>query len=275
MHQAHPSSREVTLNHSRLAAAIVALAVCAIPVRVDAAAAALHGSMASMQRQHEVAVMSRFGFMETPADVQQHIESGDLVQVPGGADYSLSNVSFPYAVAEVLLFIERLSAEYHAATGEQLVVTSLTRPLSLQPANAHDLSVHPAGMAVDLRVPSRASARTWLQNALLDLERVAVLDVTREHTPPHYHVAVYPAEYRAYVDSIESARAMEVAQSIDTLMITANATEPESLVTSDDAARSSASSTEPAREVPTKAPLLIGSMLASIGAVAARRRSNP
>jgi hypothetical protein len=55
-------------------------------------------------------------------------------------------------------------------------------------------------MAVDFRVPATAKERAWLENALLGLENARVLDVTREKYPPHYHVAVFPAEYLAYAE---------------------------------------------------------------------------
>jgi hypothetical protein len=31
-----------------------------------------------------------------------------------------------------------------------------------------------------------------------------VLDVTREHHPSHYHVAVFPREYERYVAALEA-----------------------------------------------------------------------
>ena len=135
------------------------------------------------------------------------VADGALEPVLGNPDYVvLSSVGHKVARPEVRLLIERLAAQYHAATGDPLVVTSLVRPLDEQPANAHRLSVHPAGIAVDLRVPSRADSRQWLERTLLTLEREGVLDVTREKRPPHYHVAVFPAAYRAYVDRLEAAR---------------------------------------------------------------------
>jgi hypothetical protein len=68
-----------------------------------------------------------------------------------------------------------------------------------QPANAHALSVHPAGMAVDLRVSQQEACRAWLESKLLGLEEQRVLNGIREFRPPHYHVAVFPAQYTAYV----------------------------------------------------------------------------
>ena len=157
-----------------------------------------------MAAQHEAAVEDSLTFIKRPAQLELQLRSGELEPVEGNADYSLSGVSFPYAVPEVKLFVERLAAQYRAANNEALVVTSLTRPSTLQPRNAHQLSVHPAGMAVDFRVPDKASERAWLERTLLGLENSGVLDVTRERFPPHYHVAVFPTAYREWVAGREA-----------------------------------------------------------------------
>lgn len=163
-----------------------------------------------MREQHKIAVEEDLTFLRNSAQVQTLVDSGQLVTVEGNEDFSMSGVSFPYARPEVKLFIERLAAQHRRETGGQLVVTSLTRPTALQPRNAHDLSVHPAGMAVDFRVPATPESRAWLELALLGLENAQVLDVTRERNPPHYHIAVYPAEYLAYVkDRDRNAMATE------------------------------------------------------------------
>jgi nucleoid-associated protein YgaU len=102
----------------------------------------------------------------------------------------------------VKIFVGRLAAQYLAACGEPLIVTSLTRPTSLQPANASPRSVHPTGMAVDFRAPATPACRRWLESTLLALERRRVLDATLERAPLHFHVAVFPSEYLAYVASL-------------------------------------------------------------------------
>lgn len=114
------------------------------------------------------------------------------------------DVSYPYAVAETRLFLDRLSQQYHAACGDRLTVTSLLRPVNNQPANAVALSVHPSGMAVDLRIPPKGKCRSWLENTLLSLEKERVLDVTRERHPAHYHVAVYAKQYETRVAALEA-----------------------------------------------------------------------
>jgi LysM repeat protein len=163
----------------------------------------LRGSSASLDRQNEAARAHDFTYLRTPDHVRRFVDLGILVRIPGDANYEvLRSVSFPYARPQIKLFLERLSAQYHAQCGEKLVVTSLTRPMSNQPANASTRSVHPTGMAIDLRVPQNAKCRSWLETTLLTLERQKVLEAIRENRPPHYHVAVFPEPYERYVGSL-------------------------------------------------------------------------
>ena len=159
-------------------------------------AQSLDGSLAAMERQRTAAVAARVPFHEDVTSVYRAIVDGDLVRVVNTADYRLHMVSFPYARPEAALLLEHLAEGYRGACGRQLVVTSLTRPRSEQPRNASRRSVHPAGLAIDLRRSDRRSCRQWLERALLDLERDGLVEATREHWPPHYHVAVLPSAVR-------------------------------------------------------------------------------
>ena len=188
------------------------LAAALLPHDVAAKSKSLRGSRASMQRQNEVARKSDYSFLRTPTQVKKFVEEGRLVELSGNEDYRVEDASYPFGRPEVKLFVERLSSEYRATCGEQLVVTSVTRPTSRQPRNAHPLSVHPAGMAVDLRISSSDSCVTWLENTLLELEGEDLLDVTREHHPPHLHVAVFPKAYRAHVEQVLAAEAEAAAE---------------------------------------------------------------
>lgn len=176
-------------------------AICMV-LALPAHAQTLRGSPAAVALQYRVAHDHNFTFLRTSAQLRRFVDQGYLVRVPGNANYALARVSHPYARPEVKVFIERLSAQYRAACGEQLVVTSLTRPRNGQPANASSRSVHPTGMAIDLRVSQQASCRRWLESTLLSLERQGVLSATRERRPPHYHVSVFPRQYAQYVRSL-------------------------------------------------------------------------
>ena len=218
-----------------LLAGSAALALSAT-IPVSAHAGTLRGSSSSMKQQHEIAVDEDLTFSRKASQIKHLVDSGGLVAVEGNQDFSLSRVSFPYARPEILLFIQHLAARYHADNGEKLIVTSLVRPTDLQPRNAHKLSVHPAGMAVDFRIPSTASERSWLEKALLGLENAGVLDVTREHNPPHYHVAVFPAEYVAYAAEHEKDEAATKPLDLSTIqVIPVPAAAPERAALSSDA----------------------------------------
>ena len=168
------------------------------------AAAQLKGSESSVTRQYRVATSNGYSFLRNSAQVREFVREDRLERVRSNRDILLENVSFPFARPAVKLFVERLGAQYRAATGERLVITSLTRPKSRQPRNASELSVHPAGMAVDLRIPRSVANRRWLERTLLSMEFSDVLDVTRERKPAHYHIAVFPRAYTKYIAQLES-----------------------------------------------------------------------
>ena len=164
-------------------------------------AQSLRGSAASLDVQTDQAARHDLPYLSGTAQLRRFVDAGLLVPVDGNRDYALKDVSFPFARPEVKLFIERLSQQYRRACGERLVVTSLTRPQSDQPGNASDRSVHPTGMALDLR-RQQGTCRHWLEQTLLYLEHQGVLEATVERSPPHYHIAVFPSQYAAYVDRL-------------------------------------------------------------------------
>jgi uncharacterized protein DUF5715/LysM domain-containing protein len=164
----------------------------------------LRGSTASMDRQVRMASRHDYTYIETPDRVDFFANRGWLVPIRGNRNFSLHAVSFPYARPAVQTFIERLSDQYRRACGEQLVVTSLTRPQNRQPRNASDRTVHPTGMAVDLRYSWDRNCRKWLETVLMSLERQGVLEATLERNPRHYHVALFPDLYASYVEALIS-----------------------------------------------------------------------
>lgn len=178
----------------------VAIATLWAPLVVPARAGSLRGTTGSLNRQNVQARDHDFTFLRTKSQVQRFVQNGWLVPVRSNHVYRLKGVSFPYSRPEVKLFIERLGEQFSAACGEELVVTSLTRPRNYQPRNASPRSVHPTGMALDLRRPSNRGCRAWLENVLLSLEEQGVLEATYERRPPHYHVAVFPEPYTRYVE---------------------------------------------------------------------------
>ncbi len=182
---------------------LLALGVTASP----AVGQSLRGSTPSLDRQNSVARQHDFTFLNSTSHARSFVEAGYLVRVGSTADYTVKRGVLPYTRPAVATFMQRLGSQYKAACGEKLVVTSLTRPKSRQPRNASPRSVHPTGMALDLRRSSRASCRSWLEGVLLHLEGKGVLEATYERRPPHYHVALFPTQYETYVASLSKAPA--------------------------------------------------------------------
>ena len=164
-----------------------------------ASAQSLRGSGASVERMYRYAVQDRLTFYETAAGVKRAVSRGDLVALRGSGAFEVHRVNFPYVRPATKTFVDRLAEQYERVCGEPLVVTSGVRPESRQPRNSSDLSVHPTGMAVDLRRPD-GKCLTWLRRTLLDLETDGVIEATEEHRPAHFHVAVFAEEYVRYVE---------------------------------------------------------------------------
>jgi nucleoid-associated protein YgaU len=159
----------------------------------------LRGSPESVDRIHRQALTHGLDFYPSAAAIRQAHERGTLVRLEPNADFQLADVSYPYVLPEARTFVLRLAGQYRAACGEKLVVTSATRPTSMRLANSVDKSVHPTGMAIDLRKPTNSRCLTWLRNTLLSLEATGVLEAVEERNPPHFHVAVFPRQYFQYV----------------------------------------------------------------------------
>ncbi|MEY4642417.1 MAG: hypothetical protein RLZZ227_2411 [Pseudomonadota bacterium] len=194
-------------------AAVITAVTTATPVQAQT----LKGSSQSMTRQNQEAVRYGYSFLENGQAVTQFVDRGHLVKVSANRYMELSDVSYPYARPGVKMFLDRLASQYQTACNDKMVVTSLTRPLNRQPANASSASVHPTGMAADLRIPQSSGCRSWLEKTLLSLEGSGVIDVTRERNPPHYHVAVFTQTYEQYVATVSTSTTDYVVRRGDSL----------------------------------------------------------
>jgi hypothetical protein len=250
--------------------AILALAAGAVPA--DATSASLRGSPASMAEQNSVAKDLGLKFYRTPADIHEAVLKRELKPLEGNEDYDVASfVSHPYAHPAAVLFVERVARDYRAACGQKLVVTSAVRPSSRQPRNAHKLSVHPAGMALDLRVSDSAECRAWLESTLMAMESDGLLNGIREMRPPHYHVAVYPEQFMAWAEermAEEAALALaeaEAAAAAEAAALAAAAVPP--IVPREPG---------PSRAVPLAATLAVALMALPLGhrAMRGRRRTD-
>jgi LysM repeat protein len=176
-----------------------AAALLAIPPHANAQRAgrqpeALRGSRASVEKMYDFAQRYRYPFYLTPSTLDDAIAKGRLVPLIGDENYELTRgVGFSYATTEARDFVMQFAPQYLAACGVPLTVTSAARPMSRQPRNANPHSVHPTGIAVDIRRPYPGPCLTWVRTALAQLEARGFVEATEEHHPVHLHIAVLRA----------------------------------------------------------------------------------
>jgi hypothetical protein len=181
------------MHHRRIGTLLISFALSPA-VAGGLAAQSLKGSAESVEHPYLVARASGLQFYATTRAARRAVAAGEFVPLSGNADYApKSGMPLPYATPEVRSFVELLGAEYHAACGEQLIVTSALRPISKRPRNGSVMSVHPTGIAVDVRKPKRRMCRDWLRQLLLQHEREGTIDATEEFHPPHFHIVVLQA----------------------------------------------------------------------------------
>src|SRR5688572_32781541 len=101
------------------------LALAVLIVTPCVALAQLKGSEKSVVLQHRVAKSNGYAFLRNAAQVREFVREDRLERVSSNRNILVDNVSFPYARPAVKLFVERLGAQYRAATGERLVIPSL------------------------------------------------------------------------------------------------------------------------------------------------------
>jgi len=179
-------------ERSRASLLACLLAVATVPAAF--AAPSLLPTRAGLLRQSQGAREAAMTYLENDGQVHDFVRQGLLVTMRGNDDYYIHpDVRHTAARPEVKAFVERLAKQYRDACDEKLVVTSLVRPRNRQPWNSDPLSVHPTGMAVDLRISASSACRRWLEKTLLELEGEGLVEAARERVVPHYHVVVFPA----------------------------------------------------------------------------------
>lgn len=196
---------------------VIACLVMAAPSLLGAQS--LRGSMSSVNRMYRAALAEDFSFFETSARVRRAVSTGILVRLDTDRrDLELGDIDYPFVRPATRIFVRRLAGQYREACGAPLVVTSAVRPATRQPANSSTRSVHPTGMAVDLRRPREARCLRWLRATLLDLEGRGLVEATEERMPAHFHVAVFSTPYTRFVAArTASATETHVVRVGDTL----------------------------------------------------------
>jgi hypothetical protein len=183
------------MSHVRRLAALavpIITSVLAAAAPRAAAAQSLRGSKDKVERAYQFAKRRGIAFTTSRADVREGAKEGDYVRLRPSANVRLKGVTEPWVRPATSAFVTSFGARFRRACGTPMVVTSAMRPTSVQRrlANGVEKSVHPTGMAVDLRAP-RGACRTWLRRELLAETRRGVVDATEERSPAHFHVIVF------------------------------------------------------------------------------------
>jgi hypothetical protein len=156
--------------------------------------ATLRGSKAAVDGAYRRARRDGLPFARSRREIELGARDGEYVRLARStSSYRLRGVAVPFVRPATRAFVASFGADYRRSCGEPLTVTSAMRPTSMHLANSVQKTVHPTGMAVDLRAPRRAACRTWMRGALLGLERQGVVNATEERHPAHFHVVVFRA----------------------------------------------------------------------------------
>jgi LysM repeat protein len=174
--------------------AFTLLALGAISLSATSLAAqSLRGSRASVDLMYDRAQEEDLAFYRTSSSVREAVREGELVRIEETSHLALGRVSYPYVLEGTRSWVTEFADRYYARCGQRLVVTSGARPMSRTPRNGSPKSVHPTGMAVDLRRPT-GSCLVWLRKELLVDESNGSVEATEERHPAHFHVAVLSVE---------------------------------------------------------------------------------
>lgn len=174
----------------RWTARILVVATATFLAGAPTGAQTLRGSRSSVKRAYDTAVARDLTFHESAATVQRAAREGTLVRLSGGGSYRLKSVALPYVLPATRVVLDELASAYRRACGDQIVVTSAVRLAGQRLRNGNAQSVHPSGLAFDLRSP-HGECRKWIRKRLLALEREGRVDATEERFPAHFHVVVY------------------------------------------------------------------------------------
>ena len=154
-----------------------------------AAVSLVGGCQTTSEQQHHYARKMMLPLMTTEAEYQARIASGYYVPFEG--PYLQLLAKRPYALPSTVAFVNAMAKEYQATGCGRLIVRGALRLTTERPPNGSIHSVHPAGMAVDIRtnhIP--ATCAEWLRNYLREKEALGEVDGTHELKPEHLHVVV-------------------------------------------------------------------------------------
>lgn len=186
----------------------------------------LKGSTESLDRQNLEAELEHLTKIENAGQLEKFIKAGLLVRLPENSHISVDPY-LPeyrrYCRPWTAKFLQDLGNEHAKKfpNGHALMITSAVRPENVQRnlhnRNASPRSVHPTGSTVDMTygpiykkdkdgkkiykhgkpqvwyLGMSEAEQKWMNTKLLQLERQNLVEATKEHMQPCYHVMVFKA----------------------------------------------------------------------------------
>lgn len=147
------------------------------------------GCQTTSEQQFQYALKQNLTPVTTAAEYADRIARGQFVRLEG--PHLLVLAKRPYALPSTVAFMMELSAAYHATGCGQVIVKDAVRLVSERPPNGSIHSVHPSGMAVDIRVRYiKPACADWLRMYVRQKEAVGAVDATHELHPEHLHIVV-------------------------------------------------------------------------------------
>ena len=177
------------------------------------------GELTKPRQAYDYAESIGFGAVENLQELQYQLAQRTFVPLASNRFVEVDDeVSSPFTPPLVRLFVERLGRQYQEAGCGKLVVTSALRLSETQGGlqNGSRWSVHPAGLAVDFRIPTDPTCRSWLEETLKAVEGHGRIDATREVNPAHYHVVVVLGPYGQFVQAVMTPT--EKAKFVETIL---------------------------------------------------------
>jgi hypothetical protein len=192
------------LPQTQVSEPIVATPVAPSPFweGLDGRASLTGGEITTSRGQFEYADRMAIPVITT-GNQYHYVASGRLTLLEGPNLRMKSGDVVPYVLPETKNFIVRLAFEYGQVGCGELTITSALRAVDGEmPSAASSYSVHPRGMAADVRVSGISErCEAWLNAYLLTKETEMVIDATREHWKivrgqkvpnPHFHIVAVP-----------------------------------------------------------------------------------
>lgn len=159
-------------------------------VWLDGRVSFVGGEYTTSECQRQYADANGFRRVRDDREYWDKVRSGEFVLLQHPNLIVLA--SRPHVLPSTATFIYEVANEFAQTGCGKLTIRGAGRTIAERPSNGSHHSVHPAGMALDLRVWLSVECHAQLEEILAARERLGQADATREHNPPHFHVVVVP-----------------------------------------------------------------------------------